>query len=598
MSSWLGGILKDPDKRAILSWLGGGAVVVAGGIWTVVTFVVEHKDTPDKKGGTTITVGQGIASAGDTHINGPVTFGPSKEQIEQIQKPLADQLGQKDAQIAALTKMLLDKSPVAAGPGAQQAVGAAVQSIAQGAAEGHPRLQEALDLLKENKIAEATQLLNAVAEDKTSQAERDRKEAAIAYRNLGAIAGLRDPKAAREAYAKSVALDPENAEGVFWDGWFQLQAGKLDAAEKSYRALIQLAGKGADENRIFWARIGLGDIAVARGDLNAAIATYGEARASMERLAGSEAGNADWQRDLSVSNNKIGDVLVSRGNLPEALNSYRAGLAIAERLAGSDTGNAEWQRDLSVSNERLGDILLAQGNLSAALEQYHASLDRMAPIRDRDPSNADLQRFTSVTLIKVGDVQVAQGDLAGALKSYSDSLAIIERLATSDPGNAGWQRDLSVSYEKVGNVQVAQGNLASALKSYSDSLAIRERLATSDPGNAGWQRDLSVSNDNVGDVQVAQGDLAGALKSYSDSLVIRDRLAKSDPGNAGWQRDLTESYAKLAKVHRQSGDKPKARGFLRQGQEIMVRLTKLTPDNAVWKKDLARFDGQIKELGP
>ena len=30
----------------------------------------------------------------------------------------------------------------------------------------------------------------------------------------------------------------------------------------------------------------------------------------------------------------------------------------------------------------------------------------------------------------------------------------------------------------------------------------------------------------------------------------------------------------------------------------MARLTKLTPDNAVWKKDLARFDGQIKELGP
>ena len=36
-----------------------------------------------------------------------------------------DQLGQKDAQIAALTKMLLEKNP-AAGPGAQQAVGAAV----------------------------------------------------------------------------------------------------------------------------------------------------------------------------------------------------------------------------------------------------------------------------------------------------------------------------------------------------------------------------------------------------------------------------------------------------------------------------------------
>jgi len=75
MAYWLGGILKDPDKRAILSWLGGGAVVVAGGLWAVFTFYVEHKDAQDKKGRTNITVQQGIGSVGEIH--GPVTFGPS-----------------------------------------------------------------------------------------------------------------------------------------------------------------------------------------------------------------------------------------------------------------------------------------------------------------------------------------------------------------------------------------------------------------------------------------------------------------------------------------------------------------------------------------
>jgi predicted negative regulator of RcsB-dependent stress response len=146
-----------------------------------------------------------------------------------------------------------------------------------------------------------------------------------------------------------------------------------------------------------------------------------------ERLATSDPGDAGWQRDLSVSYNKVGDVQVAQGDRAGALKSYRDSLAIAERLATSDPGNAGWQRDLSVSYE------------------------------------------------KVGDVQVAQGDLAGALKSYRDSLAIAERLATSDPGNAGWQRDLSVSYNRVGDVQVAQGDLAGALKSYRDSLAIAER---------------------------------------------------------------------------------------------------------------------------
>jgi hypothetical protein len=48
MASWLGGIFKDPDKRAVISWLGGGAVVAGGGIWTVITFVVEHKSLTQK----------------------------------------------------------------------------------------------------------------------------------------------------------------------------------------------------------------------------------------------------------------------------------------------------------------------------------------------------------------------------------------------------------------------------------------------------------------------------------------------------------------------------------------------------------------------
>src|ERR1700756_1349736 len=60
--------------------------------------------------------------------------------IEQIQKPLVEQLHVKDIQIAELTKLLVERNP-AAGPAAQQAVGTAVASIAQGAEEGDKRLE-------------------------------------------------------------------------------------------------------------------------------------------------------------------------------------------------------------------------------------------------------------------------------------------------------------------------------------------------------------------------------------------------------------------------------------------------------------------------
>jgi hypothetical protein len=58
----------------------------------------------------------------------------------------------------------------------------------------------------------------------------------------------------------------------------------------------------------------------------------------VKHLVKSDPSNAGWQRDLSVSYNKIGDVLVAQRNLAEALKSYQAGLAIIERLMESNPG--------------------------------------------------------------------------------------------------------------------------------------------------------------------------------------------------------------------------------------------------------------------
>jgi hypothetical protein len=44
---------------------------------------------------------------------------------------------------------------------------------------------------------------------------------------------------------------------------------------------------------------------------------------------------------------------MSQGDRPGALNSYRDSLAIAEHLAKADPGNAGWQIDVVVFNQRL-----------------------------------------------------------------------------------------------------------------------------------------------------------------------------------------------------------------------------------------------------
>jgi tetratricopeptide (TPR) repeat protein len=231
--------------------------------------------------------------------------------------------------------------------------------------------------LKENKIAEAAQLLNAFAEDKTARIETDRKEAAIAYRNLGAIAGLRDPKRALEAYEKALALDPDDIESLFRAGFIQINYGDLDKAQTRVEHVLKLAE------------------------------TCDQAVYKYRALTG------------------LGDIKRQRGDLPSALKSYEGGLAIIERLAKSGPGNAERQYDLGISNERIGDIQMEKGDLGAALKAYEAKRDIISRHAKSDPSNAGWQRDLSVSYNKVGDVQMDQGGTEGALsalKSYRDAL--------------------------------------------------------------------------------------------------------------------------------------------------------------------------------
>jgi tetratricopeptide (TPR) repeat protein len=208
------------------------------------------------------------------------------------------------------------KGASAVEPGTEQRVDQTIAAIAKGASEGDERLQQVLSLLAARKVAQAVPLLEAVAEDKTARIRQDSQVAAAAYRNLGAIAGLADPKKAREAYAEAARLDPNNIEGAYWHGYFEAEAGNLTQGEAAYRRAISLGAPGRDDWALYWAHVGLGDVWLARGSLMAATGEYEQGRSIAGRLAKADPGNAEWQRNLSVSLIKIGDVLVAQGNLP------------------------------------------------------------------------------------------------------------------------------------------------------------------------------------------------------------------------------------------------------------------------------------------
>jgi tetratricopeptide (TPR) repeat protein len=192
--------------------------------------------------------------------------------------------------------------------------------------------------------------------------------------------------------------------------------------------------------------------------------------------------------------------LLNVGDLPAATRQQQIIHKQIQVRARADPANAGWQRDLSVSHNRLGDLATAAGDQATARTHYQQDLAIAERLVAADPANAQRQRDLSVSHNRLGDLAVAAGDLATARTHYQQDMAIAERLAAADPANAEWQRDLSISYQRLGDLAVAAGDLAAARTHYQAAVAIRERLAATDPANVLWQEDLQFVQQRIAEL--------------------------------------------------------------------------------------------------
>jgi tetratricopeptide (TPR) repeat protein len=341
----------------------------------------------------------------------------------------------------------------------------------------------------------------------------------------------------------------------------------------------------------------LGDVLLKRGQREEALREFKAFRQLTQKLTAEDPENENWQREVSVSHNRVGGVLEAEGRREEALREYEAAKQIMLQLTRQDPENADWQRELSASHIKVGGILAAAGRRVEALHEYEAGKQIMLQLTRQDPGNARWQRELSVSNNNVGDVLTAEGRPEEALREYDAGKEIMLQLTRQDPEHADWQRELSASHTKVGGILEADGRREEALGEYEAGKQIILRVTRQDPGNAGWQRDLSVSYNNVGGILEAEGRREEALREYEAGKRILLQLTRQDPENADWQRELSASYNRIGAILALNPDSlDRALAEHQASLEIAKRLVKIDPHHQEWKADLEVFSSWVESL--
>lgn len=297
----------------------------------------------------------------------------------------------------------------------------------QAAEKGAPKgLAAALAAAEQSGDTQAVEiLLSRVAEEKAADAKTAARDAARDLRRAATLARWRDTRQALTYLRRATEIAPDDVKAWIERARLETQAGDTAAAQESYRRSEVAALACGDQRLIAMAALGSGEMALRSGKTSDGVAELRRAYDALEKLAAADPSNAQAQRDLSISHEKIGDALMITGDAAGALKAYREHHKIAEKLADADPSNAQAQRDLSISHGKIGDALMKTG------------------------------------------------DAAGALKAYRDSFGIRQKRAAADPGDAQAQRDLLVSNFKLSEVTAADEKTAHLRQ----ALAIAQRLA-------------------------------------------------------------------------------------------------------------------------
>ncbi len=218
--------------------------------------------------------------------------------------------------------------------------------------------QELTRILAEQGVDEAiayiesqrTSIFQAVRNRAAAVRERNRAELQPLLRTAALYEAKGQATEARNLYSEILAVEPDWPEALHGAFWFHVEQGDL-ARVRTTLAEVREEYEGAHR-----------------------IAT---------RLTASDPSNTEWQRDLSVSYERLGNVAVAQGQLEAAAQAYREYSRIAKQLAASDPSNTEWQRDLYASYSRLAHLAEKRKATEEARANWKQAYDVLSGIDKR-----------------------------------------------------------------------------------------------------------------------------------------------------------------------------------------------------------------------
>jgi tetratricopeptide (TPR) repeat protein len=241
----------------------------------------------------------------------------------------------------------------------------------------------------------------------------------------------------------------------------------------------------------------------------------------------------ELQREMAIIKLKRGDIDLMDGDIARALASYREARTSLEPLAKADVQNQMAQLDVAALDYEEGRALAVTGSYAAATARLRKAVTRFAELHASGRSAADIPHSVGAIDIWLGEAEAGLHQFQNALEDFRNAGAAL----SSDPSqlvDADTRIELATSFIKAGDVLNIIGKRQESLAEYMMASSMLGPLLAAD------HHDVPAAY-AAADGYAAEGDVLASLALQQTSADDRRRLWDD-------ARDRYEKSARLWQV--------------------------------------------------
>jgi tetratricopeptide (TPR) repeat protein len=287
---------------------------------------------------------------------------------------------------------------------------------------------------------------------------------------------------------------------------------------------------------------------------------------------------------------QLGQVQMARGQLEAALAPFEEALIATRELSKRSPENPDRLFGFGQANFWVGYVYWELGDFETANKAMYEYYRASKTLYEVDPENVDYLMELGSSLTNLAILNNRLGKKEAALKYSENAVELIRDAFELDRENNANQLALADTLSWSGSLLKNNWQFTSASDRFNEYLTLAREAVAQYPEDNQWRDHLMRSKRFAGEMALIMGQPDAALNHFVGGAQIADQLVKFEPENNHWQIEHTLLLIAVAKESLRREEYENARQAILSAKTKAASQLEQHPESFDWLVIDARLD--------